>query len=118
MATPVEIIEGMSAEWDAHNLDAVYAHLADDYREYANGALVKVGPAQTRAADQALYDTVKDYRRTVEETWGADDRVASRFTIHGTLPDGSRLSVAVGALYRVANAQIVEAHLYFDTAAN
>ena len=60
--------------------------------------LVKTGRDEARTVDQTFYDTVPDYGRTVEETWGQDDRVVSRFTIHGTMPGGLR-NRAVGSLH-------------------
>jgi hypothetical protein len=112
----VEIIAAMSEEWNAHDLDAVYARLTDDHREYANGALVKTGHDVARHTDQVLYDMIPDYGRTVDETWGRDDRVVSRFTIHGTLLDGDRVEVAVAGIYGIRDDKIAEAHLFFDPA--
>lgn len=114
VTTGVEIVTKMFEEWNAHDLDAVYARLADDYREYANGVLVKVGRVEARAADEALYEMIPDYRRTVDELWGLDDRVAARFSIHGTMSDGKRFEVAVGCIYGLRDRHISEAHLYFD----
>jgi len=39
----------MFAEWNAHDLDAVYGRLTDDYQEYLNGALAKTSRAEARA---------------------------------------------------------------------
>jgi len=111
-----QVISAMSDEWNAHNLDDVYARLADDYREYANGKLVKRSRSEARIADQALYDMIPDYSRTVEETWGRDERAVSRFTIHGTQPDGTRIEIAVAGIYTVRDGKISEAHMYFDPA--
>jgi ketosteroid isomerase-like protein len=116
VADAVGIVSGMSDEWNAHDLDAVYARLADNYREYANGVLVKTGRDEARIIDQTFYDMVPDYRRTVEETWGQGDRVVSRFTIHGTTADGSRIEIAIAGLYRIRDGRISEAHLFFDPA--
>ena len=33
MTDSVDIVSGMFAEWNAHDLDAVYGRLTDDYRE-------------------------------------------------------------------------------------
>jgi ketosteroid isomerase-like protein len=116
LADGVEIVSSMSDEWNAHDLDAVYSRLADDYREYANGTLVKIGRDETRLADQALYEMIPDYGRTVEETWGHGDRVVSRFTIHGTMRGGGRIECAVAAIYGIRDGQISEAHVFFDPA--
>jgi ketosteroid isomerase-like protein len=114
MAECVVIISGMFADWNAHDLDRVYSHLADDYHEYLNGVLAKSGREEARAADQALYDMVPDYRRTVEELWGQNDRVISRFFISGTLTGGERFELAVAAIFGIRDGQVAEAHLYFD----
>src|SRR5437870_8676760 len=114
VTTGVEIVTKMFEEWDAHDLDAVYARLTDDYREYANGVLVKVGRVEARAADEALYEMISDYRRTVDELWGLDDRATARFSIHGTMSDGTPFEVAVGCIYGLRDGHISEAHLYFD----
>ena len=116
VARSVEVVAEMFREWDAHDLDAVYARLTTDYREYANGMLVKSGPEQARAADAVLYDLIPDYRRTVEELWGVDDRVVSRFVIHGTTANGSVLELPVVCVYGVRDGRISEAHVYFDPA--
>jgi ketosteroid isomerase-like protein len=116
VATAAEIIAAMGDEWNAHDLDAVYARLADDYREFANGTLVKVGRDEARRADQILYDMLPDYRRTVEETWGTDDRAVSRFTIHGSTRDGRHVAIAVVGIYGVRDGKINEAHMFFDPA--
>ena len=116
MTNAVEIISSMSEEWNAHNLDAVYERLGEDYREYANGTLAKTGRDEARAIDQALYDMIPDYRRTVEETWGQEDRVLSRFTIHGTTSEGKRFEIAVAGIYGIRDGKISEAHLFFDPA--
>jgi ketosteroid isomerase-like protein len=112
--TGVVIVTKMFEEWDAHDLDAVYARLTDDYREYANGVLVKNGRLEARAADAALYEMIPDYGRTVDELWGLDDRVVARFVIHGTMSGGKRFDIAVGCVYGLRDGQISEAHLYFD----
>ena len=78
--------------------------------------LVKTGRDEARTVDQTFYDTVPDYGRTVEETWGQGNRVVSRFTIHGTTADGSRIEVAIAGLYRIQDGRISEAHLFFDPA--
>ena len=110
----VEIVTKMFEEWNAHDLDAVYAGLSEDYREYANGVLVKVGRFEARDADAALYEMVPDYHRTVEELWGLDDRVVARSSIHGTMRDGKRFEVAVGCIYGVRDGHISEAYVYCD----
>ncbi len=114
MTDAAQVISAMSDEWNAHNLDAVYARVAGDYREYANGKLVKSSRNEARIADQALYDMIPDYSRTVEEIWGRDDRAVSRFTIHGTQPDGTRIEIAVAGIYTISHGKISEAHMFFD----
>jgi ketosteroid isomerase-like protein len=116
VADGVEIVTSLSNEWNAHDLAAVYARLADDYREYANGTLVKSGRDQTRSADQAVYEMIPDYGRTVEETWGQGDRVVSRFTVRGTTPEGRRIECAVAGIYGLRDGKISEARLFFDPA--
>lgn len=116
MAPGVEVVAEMFPEWDAHDRDAVYARLAPDYREYGNGALVKSGRDEAQDADAVLYDMIPDYRRTVDELWGVDNRVVSRFVIHGTLADGSVFEIAVACIYGLRAGLISEAHVYFDPA--
>jgi hypothetical protein len=48
MPTGVEIVSDLVDKWNARDLDAAYAHLDEDYREYINGKLVKVGRAEER----------------------------------------------------------------------
>ena len=67
--TGVQIVSKLVDEWNAHDLDSVYAHLSDDYREYINGVLAKSGRGQAREADADLCDMIPDCRRTVEELW-------------------------------------------------
>ena len=114
MGRGVDVVAEMFREWDAHDLDSVYARLTTDYREYANGVLVKSGREEARAADTALYDMIPDYRRTVDELWGVDDRVVSRFVIHGTMANGSVFELSVLCVYGLRDGRISEAHVYFD----
>ena len=116
MTDSVDIVSGMFAEWNAHDLDAVYGRLTDDYREYVNGALAKTSPAEARALDESLYRTLPDYTRTVEELWGLGDRVASRFVIRGTMSDGQRFDLAIAGIFGIRDGRVSEAHLYFDPA--
>ena len=94
--------------------DVSSAQLADAYHEYLNGALAKSSREEARAADQALYEALPDYRRTVEELWGQNDRVVSRFTINGTMAGAKQFELAVAAIFGICDGQIAEAHLYFD----
>jgi len=114
MTECVGIIREMFANWNAHDLGRVYARLADDYHEYLNGALAKSSREEARAADQALYEMLPDYRRTVEELWGQNDRVVSRFTISGTMTGAKQFELAVAAIFGIRDGEIAEAHLYFD----
>src|SRR5436853_2522747 len=116
MARGVEIVFEMFQAWDGHDLDAVYACLTTDYREYANGELVKSGRDAARQADAVLYDMIPDYRRTVDEVWGVEDRVVSRFVIHGTLADGRVFELAVACIYGLRDGQISEAYGYLHPA--
>lgn len=114
MALGVDVVAEMFREWDAHDLDSVYARLTSDYREYANGALVKSSRDQAREADGLLYDMIPDYRRTVDELWGVADRVVSRFVINGTMADGTVFGLSVACIYGLRGGHISEAHVYFD----
>ena len=116
MSSGIEVVTRMVEAWNAHDLDAVYGLLTDDYREYANGVLRRNSRAEARAADDTMYQMIPDYRRTVEELWGAGDRVVSRFTIFGTMADGSTLERAIGCFYGIRDGKIHECHLFFDTA--
>jgi len=117
MATGVEIVSELAEKWNAHDLDAVYGFLTDDYREYMNGSLAKTGPAEARAADEVLFATFPDYHRVVDEVWGVGDRVVARFVIRGTAADGTTLELPVACVYGITDGRISEAHLYFDSAA-
>ena len=112
---PVGVVRRVADAWNAHDLDAVYGAMTEDYCEYVNGVLVKTSAAEARAVDQAAtYDVIPDYRRTIEELWGSGDRVLSRFTIHGTTVDGRRLQLAVACTYLVRDGRIAESRLFFD----
>ena len=117
MTTGVEIVSDLVDKWNAHDLDAAYALLAEDYREYINGTLVKIGRAEARAADEPMYETTPDYSRTVEELWGVDDRVLGRYVMRGTMPNGSKLEVPFAGIYGIRDGHIFEAHFYLDTTA-
>ena len=112
---PVEVVRRMADAWNAHDLDAVYGAMTEDYCEYVNGVLVKTSAAEARAADQtATYEVIPDYRRTIEELWGSGDRVLSRFSVHGTTVEGRRLQLAVACTYVVRDGRIAESRLFFD----
>ena len=92
--------------------------MAEDYREHVNGALIRTSRDEARREDQAaIYDVFPDYRRSIEELWGADDRVVSRFTVFGTMGDGTTLQLAVACIYGITGELISEAHLFFDPSA-
>lgn len=63
-----------------------------------------------------------DQRATVDDTFTAGDRVAVRFTVHGThlgslldvAPTGKRVAVQGVAIYRVAGGKIAEGWVGFD----
>ena len=117
MATGVEIVAAMAEAWNRHDLDGVYGRMAEDYREHVNGALIRTSRDEARREDQAaIYDVVPDYRRSIDELWGADDRVVSRFTVFGTMGDGTKLRLAVACIYGITDELISEAHLFFDPA--
>ena len=99
------MVAEMFREWDSHDLDSVYARLTTDYREYANGVLVKSGREEARAADAVLYDMIPDYRRTVDELWGVDDRVVSRFVTMGPRPTEASSSCRCSASTDCATAE-------------
>jgi len=117
MVRGVEIVAAVTDAWNRHDLDGVYGRMAEDYREYVNGALIRTSRADARREDQsALYDVFADYRRSVDELWGVDDRVVSRFTVFRTMDDGTKLQLAMACIYGIRDELISEAHLFFDPA--
>jgi ketosteroid isomerase-like protein len=111
-----ELLSTLAERWNAHDLDHVYGLLAENYREYLNGVLVKQGRSATRTADQFLYDTVSDYGREVDDLYADENGGAMRWRFCGTGPNGS-FELSVASFYLIKDGEISECWLYGDPTA-
>ncbi|WP_437818357.1 ester cyclase [Sorangium sp. So ce1078] len=109
----VDVVRKLGQAWNKHDLDTVYGLLHEEYREHWNGKLVKQGRDATRAADQAIYDAVPDYRREVDQLFGDGESVASLWRFLGTGPGGP-FELPIACFYKVRDGLIVECWIHAD----
>jgi ketosteroid isomerase-like protein len=112
-----DLLRTMIERWNAHDIDHLYGLLADNYREYLNGVLVKNGPADAREADRFLYNTIPDYRAEIDDLHADDHGGAMRWRFIGTGPAGP-FELPVASFYRITNGRIIECWQYGDSVAN
>jgi hypothetical protein len=93
--SPTEVVEAMVAHFNAHELDAVYALITEDYRQSFNGVFVSEGRAAARAADAGLYENFPDYRRTTVSLIADRDEVALEWRLLGTSVTGAAIDCAL-----------------------
>jgi hypothetical protein len=82
-----DLLRMMFERWNAHDVEYEYGLLADNYREYLNGVLVKNGHADAREADRFLNNTIPDYRAEVDDLYADKHGGALR---GGSPPPGPR----------------------------
>ena len=112
-----DLLRLMIERWNTHDVEHCYRLLADNYREYFNGALVKNGRSDAREADQFLYDTIPDHRAEVDDLYAGEHGGALRWRFIGTGPAGP-FALPVASFYRITNGRITECWQYGDTPAN
>jgi predicted ester cyclase len=110
----VDVVRKLGEAWNKHDLDTVYGLLHEDYREHWNGKLVKQGREATRAADQAIYGAVPDYRREVDQLFGEGESVASLWRFLGTGPAGA-FELPLACFYKIRDGLIVECWIHADS---
>lgn len=111
--TQWDLLTRLTDHMNAHDLDAVYGMLHEDYREYFNGVLVKEGPVATRAADQFVYDAVPDYRREVDYLYADEGGGAMFWRFLGTGPNGP-IEMRAASNLRVKDGKVIESWIYAD----
>jgi hypothetical protein len=112
-----DLLRIMIDRWNAHDAEHFYGLLAEHYREYLNGVLVKNGRADAREADRFLYAAIPDYHGEVDAVYADEYGAAMRWRFIGTGPNGP-FELPVASFYRIAQGRIVECWQYGDTVAN
>ena len=115
--SPAAVVSEMVRYFNAHDLDSLYGLMADNYRQYINGALVAEGPEGARLADAAGFDRFADYSRETVLLFGEGEQVALEWRLLGTTKGGTPVEMPAVSLLRVVGGRIAEAKIFFDPAA-
>ncbi|MEP6807289.1 MAG: nuclear transport factor 2 family protein [Chloroflexota bacterium] len=94
----MEVLRTVAAGFDAHDLDAILSHFADDaVYESPRGTEAYgtrfVGKAAIRDGFAARFSGIPDVRYQEDEHFVDGDRGASEWTLRGTTTAGERLEV-------------------------
>jgi steroid delta-isomerase-like uncharacterized protein len=108
--------------WNKRNMAAIEDFLAPTYVGHASGVPDAKDPEGFRQRHTALSTAFPDFRFTVEEIIAEGDKVALRYTLHGThrgefmgiAPTGKEMAWAGMTLFHIANGKIQETWLLTD----
>ncbi len=106
----------MIGRFNAHEVDQLYALLAEDHPQHINGSLQVKGREACRQADAALFDNFPDYRRTTVSLAANGDLVVLEWRFLGTSMTGKAVDCAFVSLIRVEDGKIAESRIYGDPA--
>jgi len=98
MTVTEDQLRAFLAAFNAHDVDAVLAFLADDcVLETPRGANPwgdrLVGKTAVRAVIQARFDGIPDVHYGDDEHWVCGSHAVSKWTLTGTMTDGQRIEV-------------------------
>jgi ketosteroid isomerase-like protein len=114
----VEMLRQIAHGFDAHDLDAIMAHFADDAVFEAPrgpdawGRRV-TGRAAIRAAFADRFTSIPDVRYLDDTHFVAGSRGASQWTLSGTTTDGERLEIHGCDLWTFAEGRVVTKDSYW-----
>jgi ketosteroid isomerase-like protein len=94
----VRALQAIAAAFDAHDLDAIMAHFADDAvfegpRGSESWGTRFVGAAAVRQAFGARFEHIPDIRYQDDDHFVDGDRGASEWTLSGTTIEGEHVEV-------------------------
>ena len=109
----MDMLTAITAAFDAHDLDAILAHFADD--AVFEGPRGKdpwgtrfVGKEAVREAFAARFSGIPDVRYRDEGAFVDGDRGASEWTLSGTTTSGERIEVRGCDLWTIRDGKIVK----------
>jgi ketosteroid isomerase-like protein len=109
----IDMLRAITAAFDAHDLDAILAHFADD--AVFEGPRGKdpwgtrfVGKAAVREGFAARFSGIPDVRYRDEGHFVDGDRGASEWTLSGTTTSGERIEVRGCDLWTMRDGKIVK----------
>ena len=109
----IEMLGAITAAFDAHDLEAIMGHFADD--AVFDGPRGKdpwgtrfVGKAEVREGFAARFSGIPDVRYRDEGAFVDGDRGASEWTLSGTTTSGERIEVRGCDLWTIRDGKIVK----------
>jgi ketosteroid isomerase-like protein len=114
----VEMLRAVAAAFDAHDLDGIMRHFADDaVFESPRGTDAwgtrYVGREEVRAAFAGRFSGIPDVRYQDDDHFADGDRGASEWTLSGTMTDGTRIEVRGCDLWTFRDGRIVKKDSYW-----
>jgi ketosteroid isomerase-like protein len=109
----IEMLRTITAAFDAHDLDAIMGHFADDAvfdgpRGTDPWGTRFVGKAAVREGFAARFSGIPDVRYRDEGHFVDGDRGASEWTLSGTTTSGERIEVRGCDLWTIRDGKIVK----------
>ena len=109
----LRMLRAIAAAFDAHDLDAIMVHIADDAvfegpRGAEPGGTRFVGREAIREAIAARIAGIPDIRYQEDEHFVDGDRGASEWTLSGTTVDGQRIEVRGCDLWTFRDGSVVK----------
>jgi ketosteroid isomerase-like protein len=116
MSNAVTLLDRLSAATNAHDVDAIAACFAEDYRNEtpAHPARGFVGRAQVRRNWEQILGAVPDLRAEVLASSVTGDTVWSEWEHRGTRPDGSAHAMRGVVVFEVAEDVATSARFYLE----
>ena len=114
----IEMLGAITAAFDAHDLDAIMGHFADD--AVFEGPRGKdpwgtrfVGKEAVREGFAARFSGIPDVRYRDEGSFVDGDRGASEWTLSGTTTSGERIEVRGCDLWTIRDGKIVKKNAFW-----
>ena len=116
MSDPLGVVKRLFDAQNAHDLDAMVACFAPDYRseQPAHPSRTFVGSEQVRKNWARLLDAIKGFRTELIDIAVQGDRAWVEFHWTGTRADGSLFDERGVGIFIVSDGRIISARLYAD----
>jgi ketosteroid isomerase-like protein len=114
--SPIQVVQSMISAFNAHELDELYALLAEDHSQHINGSFQVQGREACRQADAALFDSFPDYRRATVSLAAQGNQAVLEWRFLGTSTTGKAADCALVSLIRVEDGKIAGSRIYGDLA--